>query len=82
MAFTAHRTAPLPFADTVVVLLPAQPPTSPTHLKSLGSSAEQAQSLVHDSVLPMGLAYKLALQLLLDTIEVMLQQENMSSRKK
>jgi D-arabinose 5-phosphate isomerase GutQ len=76
VAFTAHRTAPLPFADTVV-RLPAQAPISPTHLKSFaGSSAEPARLLVHNSVLPMGSAYELALQLLLDTIAVMLQQEN------
>ena len=76
MAFTAHRTAPLPYADTVV-RLPTQPPTSPTHLKSFaGSSAETARSLLHISVLPMGSAYELALQLLLDAIAVMLQQEN------
>ena len=75
MAFTAHRTAPLPFADTVV-RLPAQAPISPTHLKSFaGGSAEPAQ-LLHNSVLPMGSAYELALQLLLDTLALMLQQEN------
>ena len=76
MAFTAHRTAPLPFADTVV-RLPAQAPISLTHLKSFaGGSAEPARLLVHNSVLPMGSAYELALQLLLDTIALMLQQEN------
>ncbi|DBA86198.1 hypothetical protein WJX77_005058 [Trebouxia sp. C0004] len=76
VAFTAHRTASLPFADTVV-RLPAQAPISPTHLKSFaGGSAEPARLLVHNSVLPMGSAYELALQLLLDTIALMLQQEN------
>ncbi len=76
MAFTAHRTAPLPFADTVV-RLPAQAPISPTHPKSFaGGSAEPAQLLVNNSVLPMGSAYEMALQLLLDTIALMLQQEN------
>ncbi len=76
VAFTAHRTAPLPFADTVV-RLPAQTPTSPTHLKSFaGSSAEAARALLHNSVLPMGSAYELALQLLLDSVAVMMQQES------
>ena len=76
VAFTAHRTAPLPYADTVV-RLPAQTPTSPAHPKSFaGSSTEAARSLLHSSVLPLGSAYELALQLLLDAIAVMLQQES------
>ncbi|KAL0052458.1 hypothetical protein WJX82_002572 [Trebouxia sp. C0006] len=37
VAFTAHRTAPLPFADTVV-RLPAQAPISPTHPKSFAEN--------------------------------------------
>ena len=72
----AHRTAPLPFADTVV-RLSAQAPVSPTPLNSFaGGSAEPARILLNNSVLPMGSAYELALQLLLDTIALMLQQEN------
>lgn len=76
VAFTAHRTAPLPFADTVV-RLPAQAPTTPTRLKSFGGrNADATQALLQTSVLPMGTAYELALQMLLDTLAVMLQHEN------
>ena len=76
MAFTAHRTAPLPYADTVV-RLPVQPPTAPNQLRSFaGSSTDSARAVVQSSVLPLGSAYELALQLLLDTLAAMLQQEN------
>lgn len=76
MAFTAHRTAPLPYADTVV-RLPAQPPPASDQLRSFPScSSDTARALVPGSLLPMGSAYELALQLLLDTLAVMLQQEN------
>lgn len=79
VAFTAHRTALLPYADTVV-RLPAQPPAASDQLRSFPSSSSDAQAdaraLMHGSVLPVGSAYELALQLLLDTLAVMLQQEN------
>ena len=76
VAFTAHRTAPVPYADTVV-RLPAQLSTASDQLRSFAAcSGDTAGSAVHGSVLPLGSAYELALQLLLDTLAVMLQQEN------
>lgn len=76
VAFTAHRTAPLPYADTVV-RLPLEPPTAPNQLRSFaGSSTDSGRAVVQSSVLPLGSAYELALQLLLDTLAAMLQQEN------
>ena len=76
VAFTGHRTAPLPYADTVV-RLPAQPPAASDQLRPFAScSSDTACALVHGSVLPLGSAYELALQLLLDTLAAMLQREN------
>lgn len=77
VAFTAHRTAPLPYADTVV-RLPAQSTAAPDQLRSFpsGSSSNTGRALAQGSILPLGSAYELALQLLLDTLAVMLQQEN------
>ena len=77
VAFTAHRTAPLPYADTVV-RLPVQPPLASTQVRSFttSSSADQGAAAVQSSVLPPGSAYELALQLLLDTLAAMLQQEH------
>lgn len=75
MAFTAHRTAPLPYADTVV-RLPAQPTAAADQLRSFAScSSNTGRALGQGSVLPLGSAYELALHLLLDTLVVMLQQE-------
>ena len=77
VAFTAHRTAPLPYADTVV-RLPAQPAAAgsdPVRYSASGSS-DTARSQAPSGVLPLGSAYELALQLLLDTLATMLQQEN------
>lgn len=73
MAFTAHRTAPLPYADTVV-RLPTQPTAASDQLRSFASCSSNT-ARAQGSVLPLGSAYELALQLLLDTLAVMLQQE-------
>ncbi|KAL3157784.1 hypothetical protein ABBQ32_012208 [Trebouxia sp. C0010 RCD-2024] len=77
VAFTAHRTAPLPYADTVV-RLPAQPTAAGLDaVRYSGSgSSDTARSQAPAGVLPPGSAYELALQLLLDTLAAMLQQEN------
>ena len=76
IAFTAHRTAPLSFADTIV-RLPARATATPANIRSFagGSSAAAAQPLLHSSVMPMGTVYELALKLLLDTFALMLQRE-------
>lgn len=76
VAFTAHRTAPIPFAD-IVVRLPAQlqqPPSQPRAFP--GSSPEALRALPVPSILPSGSAYQLALQLLLDTMATMYQHEH------
>lgn len=76
VAFTAHRTAPLPYADTVV-RLPAQPAAPPDQARhSASGSSDTARSQAPSNVLPLGSAYELALHLLLDTLAAMLQQEN------
>ena len=74
-ALSATLAAPPVFGDTIV-RLPSPTPIRPTRLKSFaGSSAEAAKSVLQSSVLPLGSSYELSLQLLLDTVGVMLQQE-------
>lgn len=52
-------------------------PAASDQLRSFPScSGETSRPLGHGSVLPVGSAYELALQLLLDTLAVMLQQES------
>lgn len=77
VAFTAHRTAPIPYAD-MIVRLPAQlqQQQHPLPRASAGNSPEAPRAVAVPSILQSGAAYQLALQLLLDTMATMYQDEH------
>ena len=73
VAFTAHRTAPIHYAD-IIVRLPAQ--QQPSHARAFAGSPEAPRAVAVPSILQAGAAYQLALQLLLDTLATMYQHEH------
>lgn len=79
MAFTAHKTAPLPYVDGVIrIAAQTLPPSMPVMNRKLGSvHAQMVSSLPcgRCSVLQMGASFEVALSIVLESLCVMLRKK-------
>eukprot|EP00210_Caulerpa_lentillifera_P006248 g5967.t1 len=78
IAFTAHKTAPLPFAESVIrIASQTLPPCMPVMNRKLSGVSSDVVSSLSDgmfSCMPMGDSFEVALSLLLESICVMLRK--------
>jgi len=79
IAFTAHKTAPLPFAESVIrVSSQTLPPCMPVMNRKLGGVASEVVSSLPEgrfSCMQMGGSFEVALTVVLDTVCVMLRKK-------
>lgn len=79
IAFTAHKTAPLPFAERVIrIASQTLPPCMPVMNRKLGGmSADIVSSLPEGkcSVMQMGASFEMSLSLLMECVCIMLQKK-------
>eukprot|EP00210_Caulerpa_lentillifera_P007160 g6850.t1 len=79
IAFTAHKTAPLPFAESVIrIASQTLPPCMPVMNRKLGGVASEVVSSLPDgrlSCMQMGGSFEAALSLVLDSVCVMLRKK-------
>lgn len=79
IAFTAHKTAPLPFAESVIrIASQTLPPCMPVLNRKLGGVASEVVSSLPEgrfSCMPMGGSFEIALSLVLESLCVMLRKK-------
>lgn len=79
IAFTAHKTAPLPFAERVIrIASQTLPPCMPVMNRKLGGmSADMVSSLPDGkfSVMQMGASFEMSLSLMMECACIMLQKK-------
>lgn len=80
IAFTAHKTAPLPFAERVIrIASQTLPPCMPVMNRKLGGmSADVVSSLPEGkcSVMQMGASFEISLSLMMECVCIMLQKKS------